>query len=94
LLFIWSEVLSSIDRIQKCLQSIQTTFYQALNQLGTLNDLTVNWKIRLCARTICDVEDLCNEWGVIVGELRRYVPCLVEMHLMLNWILGKKCTVV
>jgi hypothetical protein len=31
LLFFWSEVISSIDRIQKCLQAGETTFNQALN---------------------------------------------------------------
>jgi hypothetical protein len=35
-LLFWSEVLSSVDWIQKFLQSKETTFYQALNQLGTL----------------------------------------------------------
>jgi hypothetical protein len=33
LLFFWS-LLSSIDRIQKCLQAKETTFHQSLNQLG------------------------------------------------------------
>jgi hypothetical protein len=42
LLFFWSEVLSSIDWIQKYLQAKETTFYQALNQLGTLIDLIDN----------------------------------------------------
>jgi hypothetical protein len=36
LLFFWSEVLSSIDRIQKCLQAKETNFHQALNQMVTL----------------------------------------------------------
>jgi hypothetical protein len=31
LLFFWSEFLSSIHRVQKCLQAKETTFYQALN---------------------------------------------------------------
>jgi hypothetical protein len=44
LLFFWSEVLSSIDGIQKCLQAKEKTFHQALNQLGTLIDLIDNWK--------------------------------------------------
>jgi hypothetical protein len=38
LLLFWSEVFSSIDRIYKVLKAKQTTFYQALNQLGTLTD--------------------------------------------------------
>jgi hypothetical protein len=38
LLFFWSEVLSSIDWIQKCLHAKETTFHQQLNQLGTLID--------------------------------------------------------
>jgi hypothetical protein len=33
----WSEVVSSIDWIQKCLQAKETTFHQALNQLGTFD---------------------------------------------------------
>jgi hypothetical protein len=66
--FFWSEVLSSIDRIQKCLQTRETTFHQALNQLGTLIDLINNWKNELCARAISDAEDLCNEWGVTVSR--------------------------
>jgi hypothetical protein len=68
LLFFWSEVLSSIVRIQKCLQSKETTFHQALNQLGTLIDLIDNWKNELCARGISDAEDLCNEWCVTVSR--------------------------
>jgi hypothetical protein len=64
LVFLWSEVLSSIDRIQKCLQAKETTFHQALNQLGTLIDLTDNWKNELCSRAISDADDLCNEWSV------------------------------
>jgi hypothetical protein len=36
LLFFWSEVLSFIDRIQKCHQAKETTSHQALNQPGTL----------------------------------------------------------
>jgi hypothetical protein len=47
-LFFWSEVLLSIDRIQKCLQAKETDFYQALNQLGTLIDLIHNSKNELC----------------------------------------------
>jgi hypothetical protein len=31
LLIFWSEVLSSIDRIQKCLWAKETTFHQTLN---------------------------------------------------------------
>jgi hypothetical protein len=46
--FFWSEVLSSIDRIQKCLQTKETAFHQALNQLGTLIDLIDNRKNELC----------------------------------------------
>jgi hypothetical protein len=61
LLFFWSEVLSSVDGIQKCLQAKETTFHQALNQMGTLIDLIDNWKNELCARAISDAEDLCNE---------------------------------
>jgi hypothetical protein len=38
LLFFWSEVLSSIDQIQKCLQAKETTFHQSPNPLGTLID--------------------------------------------------------
>jgi hypothetical protein len=60
LLFFWSEVLSSIDWIQKCLQAKETTFHQALNQLGTLIDLINNWKNELSARAISDAKDLCN----------------------------------
>jgi hypothetical protein len=52
LLFFLSEVLSSIDQIQKCLQGKETTFHQALNQVGTLIDLTDNWKNELCFRAI------------------------------------------
>jgi hypothetical protein len=39
-----------------------------MNQLGTLIDLIDNWKNELCARTISDAEDLCNEWGVTVSR--------------------------
>jgi hypothetical protein len=67
-LFFWSQVLSSIDRIQKYLQAKETTFHQALNQLGTLVDLIDNWKNELCARAASDAEDLCNEWGVTVSR--------------------------
>jgi hypothetical protein len=49
LLFLWSEVLSCIDRIQKCFQAKGTTFHQALNQLADLIDLIDNWKNELCA---------------------------------------------
>jgi hypothetical protein len=38
LLFFGSEVLSSIDRIKKCLQAKETTFLQTLDQLGTSID--------------------------------------------------------
>jgi hypothetical protein len=58
LLFFWPEVFSSIDRIKKCLQAKETTFHQALNQLGTLIDLIDNWKNELCARAISDDEDI------------------------------------
>jgi hypothetical protein len=68
LLFFWSDVLSSIDRIRKCLLAKETTFQQTLNQLGTLTDLIDNWKNELCARTISDAEDLRNEWGVTVSR--------------------------
>jgi hypothetical protein len=68
LLFFWSEVLHSIDRIQKCPQAKETTFHQALNQLGTLIDLIDNWKNELCSRAISDAKDFCNEWGVTVSR--------------------------
>jgi SAM-dependent MidA family methyltransferase len=67
-LFFWSEVRSSIDRIQKCRQAEETTFHQTLKQLGNLIDLINNWKNELCARAINDAEDLCNEWGVTVSR--------------------------
>jgi hypothetical protein len=40
----WLEVLSSIDRIHKCLHAEEMTFYQAQNQLRTLTDLVINRK--------------------------------------------------
>jgi hypothetical protein len=67
-LFFWSEVLSSIDRIQKCLQAKETTFHQALNQLGTLIDQIDYWKNEFCARANSDAEDLCNDWGVTMSR--------------------------
>jgi hypothetical protein len=45
LLFLWSEVLSSVVRIQKCLLGKGTKFYQALNQLGTLVTYSITGKM-------------------------------------------------
>jgi hypothetical protein len=92
--------LSSTDRIQKCLQS-KETFYQALNQLGTLTDLIDNRKSESCARAICDAEDLWNEWNVTVSRRVkiRFIPgenasdaefnTREEMHRSLREILDK-----
>jgi hypothetical protein len=44
LMFYWSKVSSSIEWIQKCLQVKETTFYKALNQVGTLTDVIGNRK--------------------------------------------------
>jgi hypothetical protein len=78
------------------------TFYQALNQLGTLIDLIDNWKNELCARAISDVEDLCNEWGVTVSRRIKKIRSMPgenasdaglnaqeEMHHSLREILDK-----
>ncbi|XP_065642856.1 uncharacterized protein LOC136074463 [Hydra vulgaris] len=45
LLYFWSEILPSIDRIQKCLQSREIIFNQALIQLGALTDNIEIWRI-------------------------------------------------
>jgi hypothetical protein len=45
LLFFWSVVLSSIDRIQKY-QAEETTCYEVLSQLGTSTDLSITGKMR------------------------------------------------
>jgi hypothetical protein len=102
LLFFWSEILSSADQIQKCLQAKETTFHQALTQLGTLIDLIDNWKNELCARAVSDAEDLCNEWGVTVCRQRKKICSMPsenasdgglstqeEMHSSLREILDK-----
>jgi hypothetical protein len=68
LLVFWLEVLSSVDRIHKCLLAEETTFYQAQNQLRTLSDIIINWKIELCVRTISDTEQLFSECGVLVSR--------------------------
>jgi hypothetical protein len=102
LLYFWSEVLSSFDWIQKCLQAKATTFHQALNQLRTLIDLINNWKNELRARAISDAEDLYNERGVTVsrriGKIRSMpgenasdagLSTQEEMHRSLREILDK-----
>jgi hypothetical protein len=61
LLFFWSEVLSSTDRIQKCLQAKETTFF-ALHLLENLIDLIDKLKNELCARAVC------NEQGARVSR--------------------------
>jgi hypothetical protein len=102
LLFLWSVVLSSIDRIQKYLQAKETIFHQVLNQVETLIDQIDNWKNKLCVRAISDAEDLCNEWGVTVSRRIKKIRSMSgeiasdaglstqeEMHRSLRDILDK-----
>jgi hypothetical protein len=59
-----------------------------------LIDLTDNWKNELCFRAIL-IPKTCalNRVWQWAGELRIYIPCLVKMRLMLDWVPRKKCTV-
>ncbi|XP_065654553.1 uncharacterized protein LOC136081183 [Hydra vulgaris] len=66
LLYFWSEILPSIDRIQKCLQSKEITFNQALIQLGVLTDKIEIWRNAFYASSITKAEEICKKWDITV----------------------------
>jgi hypothetical protein len=80
LLFFWSEVLSSINRIQTCLQAEETTFTSNGN-FGLID----NRKNELCVKAICDAVHLFNKWTATVSRrIKKILLCAVKMHLMLD----------
>ena len=65
-LFFWTDILSSMDKIQKILQTKGTSFIQALTLLETLTGKLKVWRNESCNNVIIKAEQVRNEWGASI----------------------------
>ena len=67
----WDDILTSIDRVQKRLQSPKITFNEARADIQNLEKYITSMRDSLCKNAIVKGEEKCAEWGIDVDQQRR-----------------------
>ena len=67
----WDDILTSIDRIQKRLQSPKVNFNEARADIQNLELYITSMRDSLCKNAIVKGEEKCTEWDIDVDQQRR-----------------------
>ena len=71
MLLFWDVVLTSIDRVQKRLQSPKINFNEARADIQNLEQYITSMRDSLCKNAIVKGEEKCLEWDIDVDQQRR-----------------------
>ena len=71
MLLFWDDILTSIDRVQKRLQSPKINFYEAQTDIQNLEQYITSMRDPLCKNAIVKGEEKCAEWDIDVDQQRR-----------------------